>query len=422
MFGNPIISSLLPSSGLTALQGSQMGAARPMGGMMPGASMQVSSWGNAFGSQNQSMGMQQSWMQLLYGLVMVQLFQTLLQKPQPKPLPEPEPISPTLIEDRPEAKVIGDINYRNLNLEERRKLSNMSDRERAVLHLWGRQMIAEGKQDGGILLTVLESAQTGQNDGTVLTENAEVLLAQELVAKEKERFGAVTGRTLDEEFFKLYEKLTGKDISARYANAPLHKADGPTRMPKQFRLDSPEWESALQEQSGLNGFENSVLRLWGHNPLFTGNIDGSILAFTLANEKSLDPGLNKADVRNLLEADMVADGKLNGDALEKAFVDVMDKMYLGTEGASVEKTKQFALDRARALKRTAQQIKQSTTEGVQDAIKSVGKTMKDHPVLTGISISGLLTAAIICPFLAGLGMGGAGVAIAQRLIEGGRDD
>lgn len=318
---------------------------------------------------------------------------------------------------KPPAPEIPNVDFRKLNGQERTNLSGLGDRDRAVLHLWGRQMIAKGFQDGGILLTVQETIQKGANDGSVVVNKGEADLTQELIAKDMQKYGGITGKSLDEEFFRVTQKITGKDLSQRYANAPVRFADGPAKLPGNLAVDSPEWEQALEKQNGLNQFENAVLRLWGHNPVFTGKIDGAILPFTLNNPNSLDKGMNKSDVNALLKADLASDGILNGDSLSTSFDDVLDKLYLGQGGTSVAKVNADAQATAAKLNRTPQDIAKSTTQGVQSAIQNVGKMMKDHPVITGMAVGGMMAATAVCPFLAGLGAGTAGVAMAQKFMN-----
>ena len=224
-----------------------------------------------------------------------------------------------------------DMDYRDLSIEERREVSGMSDRDRAVLHLWGIQMTSQGFQDGGVLHNVLENPSS--------FTAAEVELAQELVARDQQSFGGVTGRALDEEFFALYEGLTGNDISGRYANAPVQFAQGPINM-----------DNRLNGNNGLSGFENQVLQLWGHDPLFDGQIDGNIIDYALNSEHALEANLNRADLEALREADLASDGVLNGDSLENAFLQTLDNLYLGGPTATVERTMNDALAEA-ALRR-----------------------------------------------------------------------
>ncbi len=209
-------------------------------------------------------------------------------------------------------------NYRELSLEQRQSLSGLSDRERGILHLWGIQMTSGGKQDGGIYLNVMANPDQFQA--------AEVELARELAARDHAQYGGVTGKALDQEFFGVYQKVTGQDISQRYGNSPVNFAQGPVNM-----------DNRLTGNNGMSGFENAVIRLWGHDPLFNGGkIDGSVLSYTLDSPNALDAGLNKADVQALLTADLSSDGLRNGDSLEGAFAGVLDKLYLGGPGTSAQ--------------------------------------------------------------------------------------
>jgi hypothetical protein len=220
------------------------------------------------------------------------------------------------------------LNYQQLSTEQRNQTTGMNERERAALHLWGIQMGAAGKQDGGVLMNVLNNPEG--------FKPAEVALAKELAAKEQAQFGGITGKSLDQEFFGVYQKLTGKDISQRYANAPVNFAQGPVNM-----------DNRLSGANGLNNFENSVLQLWGHSPLLSGGkIDGSILEYSMNSKNAMEVNLNKSDLQKLLDADKASDGVVNGDSLENAMLDVMDRVYNGGQSASADKTMNDALGEA----------------------------------------------------------------------------
>jgi hypothetical protein len=220
------------------------------------------------------------------------------------------------------------IDYRTLNKEERREQSGLSDRDRAVLHLWGIQMTSKGSQDGGVLLNVRENPNQFQE--------AEVKLASELRSRDQQAHGGVTGRSLDQEFFGLYERMTGDDISEKYQAAPVQFAKGPVDM-----------NARLTGANGLSKFENQVLQLWGHSPLFNGGrIDGNILDYALDSKNTLEANLVRSDVEALKEADLRSDGVLDGDSLENAFLDTLDHLYLGGPEASVERTMNDALEEA----------------------------------------------------------------------------
>ncbi len=220
------------------------------------------------------------------------------------------------------------VNYKNLDLTQRQALSGLSDHERAILHLWGIQMTSDGRQDGGIYLNVLQNPDQ--------FKPAEVELARQLQARDQAQYGGVTGKALDQEFFGLYNKITGQDISQRYGNAPVNFADGPVNM-----------DNRLTGNNGMSGFENAVIRLWGHDPLFNGgHIDGSVLSYTLDSPNALDFNLNKSDVQALLTSDLASDGVRNGDSLAGAFGGVLDKLYLGGPGASADAVQTAAIQQA----------------------------------------------------------------------------
>lgn len=96
-------------------------------------------------------------------------------------------------------------------------------------------------------------------------------------------------------------------------------------------------------QNGLSNFENEVMQLWGHSPLLTGKVDGSILEYSMNSQNALEVNTNKSDLQKLLDADKASDGVVNGDSLENAMVDVMDRVYGQGQGASVDKTMNDAL-------------------------------------------------------------------------------
>ena len=244
-----------------------------------------------------------------------------------------DPNAPTDPNGNPIGETIDpNLDYRNLSTEQRRAISGMSDRERAVLHLWGIQMTSQGSQDGSVLNNVLQNPDQFQP--------AEVALARELAARDEQQFGGITGKALDQEFFGLYQNMTGRDISGRYGNAPVQFSQGPLDMNRR-----------LTGENGLSGFENQVLQLWGHAPLFNqGQIDGNIVDYALNSGNALEANLNRADLIALREADLASDGVLNGDSLENAFVDTLDRLYLGAPGASADKTMNDALQEA-ALRR-----------------------------------------------------------------------
>lgn len=317
------------------------------------------------------------------------------------------------------------VDFRQLNDQQRTQISNLTDRERAILHLWGRQMIAKGGQDGGILLTVQENLQNGQNGGSVVVRPAEAQLAQELIAKDMQEFGGVTGKNLDREFFNIMAtKFNEPELAQRYGNSPVFfAANDPNgaaaKLPEQFPVDSPEWEAAMSRRNGLNSFENGVLRLWGHDTL-DGGVDGSVLAFTLmGGNNPLDRGMDKGIADALLKSD-AADGRIDGSSIKSSFKNVMDKLYLGPTqpGASVQRTFADAEVRGQTLGLTVQQMAQNMQLGMIQAADIAKDFAQNHPMITAAGAGGLMAATAICPFLGGLAAGGAGVALGQKMLNG----
>jgi len=213
-------------------------------------------------------------------------------------------------------------NPRALGQQERTRISQLDEGQRAALHLWGIQAGSEGKNNGGVYFNVLNNPNQ--------FKPAEVELVRRLYDQEMQMYGGVTGRLLDREFFGLYEGMTGKDISGRYANRPLEFANGPVNM-----------ENRTTGRNGLGEYDNLVIRLWGHDRWDNGANDGSIVEFTARNERSLDADIanrQRGNLNALLAADYADDGRRDGSALERAFVDSMDRIYLGGPGADANKT------------------------------------------------------------------------------------
>jgi hypothetical protein len=133
----------------------------------------------------------------------------------------------------------------------------------------------------------------------------------------------------------VYRGLTGVDISSRYGNSPIHYARGPVNT-----------QNRTTGANGLSNFENTVLQLWGHSPLFTGSVDGSILDYSLNSANRLEVNLNNGDLQALKQADLASDGVVNGDSLNNSMLDVLDHVYNGGPSASVGRTMNEALEEA----------------------------------------------------------------------------
>jgi hypothetical protein len=216
------------------------------------------------------------------------------------------------------------LDFTKLNKTDRTNLSGLNDNGRAVLHLWGIQVTSEGKNNGGIYFNVLNNPDNFQP--------AEVELVRNLYNQEMAMFGGVTGKLLDQHFFGVYQQMTGKDISQRYGNRPLEYAQGPVNM-----------DNRLTGNNGLSSMDNTVIRLWGHDTLDNGAMDGSVTEFTLGSQFALDKidgskgALNQREVEILLAADL-ADGRRDGNALETSFIDSLDRIYFGGPGANAQVT------------------------------------------------------------------------------------
>lgn len=212
------------------------------------------------------------------------------------------------------------IDFTRLSAAERSEMG-MSDRERAVVHLWGRQMISAGEQNGGIYTNVLGKDGTGSE----WKNKEEVALVKELRAAEHAGFGTDTGWLLDEMYFGIMKEKTGEDWSARYANRPVNESKGPVNITTDI--------ATLQNQAGINEFDQGVLRLMGHDALMDGEFDGSILEYTIGNNNALDGVThskgNQIDgtANILLERDMADDNIRNGSSLIRQTAMALDKLY-----------------------------------------------------------------------------------------------
>jgi hypothetical protein len=197
----------------------------------------------------------------------------------------------------------------------------LNDDQRAVLHLWGRQITAGGKQDGSIYFNVL-------NDREGKFTPAEHALVRRLYDWEMRTFGGVTGKGLDANFFQLMGQMTGEDMSARYMNTPVNFSNG----------RGVDLSLQATDRNGLGSFANTVLRLWGHDRLDNGANDGTILQLTLQNPNAFDKDLATKDrgtLEALLAAD-AADGKVDGSSLASAFRQTLDQVYLGGQSGSAQ--------------------------------------------------------------------------------------
>ena len=302
---------------------------------------------------------------------------------QPQPFPQPQPGAPGT-PGNPVATAPGvNKNFDWMKLDptteagraERGNVSGLNDKGRAALHLWGIQTTSAGKNNGGIYFNVLNNPEN--------FKPAEVELVREMYNQEMAMFGGVTGKLLDQHFFGVYKHMTGKDISGRYNNRPMEFAQGPVNM-----------DNRLTGNNGLSSFDNTVIRLWGHDTLDNGAMDGSVTEMTLGSQFALDKldgskgSLNRSEVETLLAADL-ADGVRDGSSLESSFIDSLDRIYFGGPGASANNTMARAGINQTGVNNIIQQWSQNPPPGIPPGvditdIKNIGKC----PVL-GQSVAGM---------------------------------
>ncbi|MFA5504875.1 MAG: hypothetical protein WC314_21355 [Vulcanimicrobiota bacterium] len=265
------------------------------------------------------------------------------------------------------------LDYTKLNKAERGNLTGLNDTGRAVLHLWGIQVTSEGKNNGGIYFNVLNNPDNFQP--------AEVELVRNLYNQEMAMFGGVTGKLLDQHFFGVYKDMTGKDVSQRYGNRPLEFAQGPVNM-----------DNRLTGNNGLSSFDNTVIRLWGHDTLDNGVMDGSVTEYTLGSQFALDKvdgsngSINRREVEILLAADL-ADGRRDGNALEDSFIDSLDRIYFGGPGANAQTTANRAGLNASGVDAIIAQWQQNPPPGIPPGVditntQNIGKCPVLGPMVT----------------------------------------
>jgi hypothetical protein len=306
------------------------------------------------------------------------------------------------------------VDFHQLPTDQRAQFG-LSDRDRAILHLWGRQVISKGFEDGGIYFNVLQTEPTR-------FQPAETALIQELAGKEQAEFGGINGKELDKAFFDLMQRMhPGEAIdTSKWLNAPARFATGPVNIVSDL--------GALQQQTGLSTFDQAVMRLWGHEPLLNGGrSDGSILAYTIGNPNSLDSMANAANggqnvnidsiAQALLQDDFTSDGVRNGDSLRFAFGQVLNHIYLGAPDPTQQTVDVNAQQKAAQNGRTPAQIGRDVQQGVVQAMADAANMIKDHPLISAASVGGIAAASAICPFLGGLAVGGAGIAAGQSIIN-----
>lgn len=213
------------------------------------------------------------------------------------------------------------LKFRDLTADQRSQVG-LNNRDRAILHLWGRQVITDGKQDGSIYSTVLGPDGTGKD----WPNQEEVRLVLELKHMERSAgYRTDNGTALDHMFFGLYERLTGVDLASRYQGRQIHNSNG--------ELEITNDLNQITRDTGLSHADQAILRLLGHDPLIDGEMNGSILKYSLGNDNALDSDENSDGngidgfTRQLLNHDIQDNGVIDGSALLNHGIAVMDKIY-----------------------------------------------------------------------------------------------
>jgi hypothetical protein len=316
------------------------------------------------------------------------------------------------------------VNFHTQNFGTRTN-EGLSDTDRAILHLWGRQIISKGFEDGSVYNNVLADEKLPASQQQY--KPAEHDLVNQLVAKETAKYGATNGKELDNLALNLLNQMAGpgQQINIQqYLNAPVRFNHG-------AKINQVDDLNTLQKQTGLSEFSQAILRAVGHDPLLNGGkIDGSVLAYTIGNSNALDNqgiGANGAvgasnssvdpDFKALLQDDLTSDGVRNGDSIMTGLSQVLNHVYLGGAQATQQSVLQASQQKAQVAGRTSQQITQGVQQGMVQALADASKMIKNHPVISAAAIGGVAAATAICPFLGGLAVGGAGIAAGQGLIN-----
>jgi hypothetical protein len=240
--------------------------------------------------------------------------------------------------------------YQDLNSQQRQQVSGLSDAQRAAVHLYGIQVTSAGKNDGGVILNVLQNPSG--------FKPAEVELAKRIYQYEMQTYGGLTGKGLDAAFFEVYKAETGVDLNQRYGNRPITYAQGPVNM-----------ENRITGNNGLGSMSNSVLRLWGHDTLDNGLNDGSVVQWTLNSQNSLDAGLNRGDLQALLAADGADNGTRDGSALGRAFIQTLDQVNFGTQAPTQQSVLgQSGITNQQQMQTVLQRLAQNPPPGVPPGV------------------------------------------------------
>lgn len=312
--------------------------------------------------------------------------------------------------------------------------NGVNGHEAAIMHLGGRAHISGGTSETGVSGSTLIYNNVMNNPGNFTPD--EVAMIEQYSADETSRYGYVTGENLDHAFVDQMAARGG--ISAEkvemYHQAINDRVAKMTSNPDQAAIAAEasgevnivDDLDVLEQQSGLNHYEQAVYRLSGHSTLFSGDgsIDGDILAITLGNPNSLDGRGDAAANSNidaqtlsLLQDDLASDGVLNGDSLRFANEKVLDKIFMGGSGVTENDTRINATEQGMLNGRSQQDIMSSLQMSANDAIKQFGDFVSEHPVMTAMGAGMMGAAAGVCPFLSGTMAVGAGMAAGSGMYS-----
>lgn len=312
--------------------------------------------------------------------------------------------------------------------------NGVSGQEAAIMHLGGRGHISGGTTENGVSGSAKIYNNVLNNPGNFTPD--EVELIQGYAATEQEKYGYFTGEGLDHDFVDQMAARGGisDDKLSEYHQAIDDRVAKMVNNPDQEAVAAEAGEEVnivddvdvLEQQSGLNKYEQAVYRLSGHSTLFSGDgsIDGDILAITLGNKNSLDgrgaPAANSnidPETLSLLQDDLASDGELNGDSLRFANEKVLDKIFMGGPDVTEEVTRTNAVEQGEQNGRSKQDIMTSLQTSANDAMRQFGDFVSDHPVITAMGAGAMGAAAGVCPFLSGTMAVGAGMAAGSKMFS-----
>ena len=206
------------------------------------------------------------------------------------------------------------------------------------------------------------------------------------------------------------------DQGIQSAGFPVNPETG-----KMMTPDDPGFNEALGLHNGKGADFSAVMQLWGHDLLTASNLEGTMLdgdsvLIALQNrENALDRNIGEDTLEVLLQADMIDDGIRNGSALSRNYLNAVKEVYGATSAATTIENAlidahSVAINEMSETGRTFEDIYNDMQTGVGRALEEFTTFAKDHPFITAGGLTTMAGAAAVCPYLAGLGAAGAGIA------------